>query len=137
MKAWVCSTYRLVKTFSQLYFKQFYLRIAFFTFCIYVRVIINQSYKVTKLFFLVIFLIHEWFCNTWGRPGLVCVEVGFTNTYVISAYHHWSCEFKSRSGEVYSIQQFVIRFIRDLWQVGHVILRTFQFPSPIKLTATI
>jgi len=24
--------------------------------------------------------------------------VGFTTTYAISAYHHWSCEFESRSG---------------------------------------
>jgi hypothetical protein len=85
-----------------LHLKQFYLRIAFFTFCIYVRVIINQSYKATKLFLLMIFLIHEWCCNTWGRPDLVCMAVGFTSTYVISTYHHWSCEFKSRSGEVYS-----------------------------------
>jgi len=23
--------------------------------------------------------------------------VGFTTTYAISAYHHWCCEFKSRS----------------------------------------
>jgi len=29
--------------------------------------------------------------------------IGFTTTYEISAYHHWSCEFKSRSDEVYSI----------------------------------
>jgi len=24
--------------------------------------------------------------------------VGFTTTYAISAYHHWCCEFESRSG---------------------------------------
>jgi len=30
--------------------------------------------------------------------------VGFTTTYAISAYHHWSCEFESLSCEVYSIQ---------------------------------
>jgi len=29
--------------------------------------------------------------------------VGLTTTFVIRAYHHWSCEFESRSGEVYSI----------------------------------
>jgi hypothetical protein len=37
-------------------------------------------------------------------------------TYAISAYHHWSCEFESRPGEVYLIQHFEIK--------------------PIKLTAT-
>ena len=26
---------------------------------------------------------------------------GFPTIYAISAYHHWSCEFESRSGEVY------------------------------------
>jgi hypothetical protein len=29
--------------------------------------------------------------------------VGFTTTYAISANHHYSCEFESRSGDVYSI----------------------------------
>ena len=24
--------------------------------------------------------------------------VGFTTTYAITAYHHWCCEFESRSG---------------------------------------
>ena len=53
-----------------------------------------------------------------GRRGRVCMEVGFATTYAVSAYHHRSCEFKSCSGEVYSIQHFVIKFVRDLRQVG-------------------
>jgi hypothetical protein len=44
--------------------------------------------------------------------------VGFTTTKVISAYYHWRCEFESRSGEVYSIQHYVIKFVSDLRQVG-------------------
>ena len=36
-------------------------------------------------------------------------------------------------GEVYSIQHYVIKFVSYLWQVGCYL----QFPSPIKLTATI
>jgi hypothetical protein len=36
----------------------------------------------------------------------------------ISAYHHWSCEFESHSDEVYSIQDYVIKFVSDLRQVG-------------------
>jgi hypothetical protein len=56
--------------------------------------------------------------------------VGFTTTYVISAYHHWCCEFKSRSGQGV---KHVIKFVSDLRQVsGSWVLR---FPPPIKLTA--
>jgi hypothetical protein len=44
--------------------------------------------------------------------------VGFTTTGAISAYHHKSCDYESRSVEVYSIQQYVIKFVSDLRQVG-------------------
>jgi hypothetical protein len=41
-------------------------------------------------------LFHQWLtiCDH-GRDLMV---VGFTTTYAISAYHHWCCEFESRSG---------------------------------------
>ena len=39
-------------------------------------------------------------------------------------------------GKVYSIQQYVIKFVIDLRQVGGL-FQVFQFPPPIKLTATI
>ena len=39
-------------------------------------------------------------------------------------------------GEVYSIQHYVIKFVRDLQQVSDV-LRILKFSPPIKLTATI
>ena len=39
-------------------------------------------------------------------------------------------------GEVYSIQQYVIKFVSDLRQVGSF-LRVLWFPPPIKLTATL
>jgi hypothetical protein len=60
--------------------------------------------------------------------------VEFTTTYTRIAYHHWSCEFESRSGR--GVQHYVIKFDSDLRQVGgfHRVLR---FPPPIKLTATI
>jgi len=35
--------------------------------------------------------------------------VGFTTTYAISVYHHWCCEFESRSRR--DIQHFVIKFV--------------------------
>jgi hypothetical protein len=36
----------------------------------------------------------------WGAVvGCDHMVVGFTTTYAISAYHHWCCEFESRSGQ--------------------------------------
>jgi hypothetical protein len=40
--------------------------------------------------------------------------VGFTTTCAISAYHHWNCEFEPRSGEMYLIQHYVIKFCQWL-----------------------
>jgi hypothetical protein len=40
------------------------------------------------------------------------------------------------NGEMYSIQHYVIKFVRDLRQVGGF-LRVLRFPPPIKLTAMI
>jgi hypothetical protein len=34
-----------------------------------------------------------------NRDGHDHMVVGFTTTFAISAYHHWCCEFESRSGE--------------------------------------
>ena len=66
-----------------------------------------------------------------GRDG---IGVGFTTIYAISAYHHWCCEFKSRSRR--GVQHYVIKFVSDLRQVGGF-LRVLQFSPPIKLTTTI
>ena len=65
------------------------------------------------------------------RHDLYRMVVGFTMTYAISAYYQSSCEFKSRSGEVYSIQHYVIKFVSDLWQVSGF-LRALRFPPPNK-----
>ena len=58
-----------------------------------------------------------------GRLGRDRMIVGFTTTYTIpvSTYHHWSWEFEPRSGEVYSIQHYVIKFVSYLRQVGSFI----------------
>jgi hypothetical protein len=69
-----------------------------------------------------------------GHRGHDRMVVGFTSTYAISAYHHWSCEFESRSGR--SVEHFVITFVSDLWQIGGF-LRVLRFPPPITLTAPI
>jgi hypothetical protein len=58
----------------------------------------------------------------------------FTTTYAIAVYHHWCCEFESRSG--WGVQHYVIKFVSDLRQLC-VFFRVLRFPPPIKLTATI
>ena len=58
--------------------------------------------------------------------------VGFTTTYAISVYHHYSCEFEFTHGDVNSIQYDVINFVSDLREVGGF-LQILQFPPPIKL----
>jgi hypothetical protein len=70
-----------------------------------------------------------------GRCGGDRMVVEFTTTYAISAYRHWTCDFESRSGEVYSIH-YVIKFVSDLRQVGGF-LQALQLPPAIKLTVTI
>jgi hypothetical protein len=54
--------------------------------------------------------------------------VGFTTTYAISAYHHWCCEFESRSGR--GVQHYVIKFVSYFRQVGGF-LRVVQILPPI------
>ena len=57
--------------------------------------------------------------------------VGFTTTYAITAYHHWCCEFESRS--VRGVQHYVIKCVNDLWQVCGL-LRVFRLPPLIEVT---
>ena len=66
-----------------------------------------------------------------GRRGRDDMIVGFTTTY-----HHQRCEFESRSGEVYSLRHYVIKFVNDLRQVGGFLLVP-RFLQPLKLAATI
>jgi len=49
--------------------------------------------------------------TSWSYRIATGMVVWFTTTCAISAYHHCSCEFKSRSGEVYSMQHYVINFV--------------------------
>jgi hypothetical protein len=48
-----------------------------------------------------------------GRDRMV---FGFTTTFAIGTYHHWCCEFDSRSG--WGVQHYVIKFVSDLRQVS-------------------
>jgi hypothetical protein len=52
-------------------------------------------------------------------------------TYAISAYPHWKCEFESRSGDVYSTQHYMIKFVNDLQQISGF-LQILPFSPPIK-----
>ena len=51
------------------------------------------------------------------RRGHNRIVVGFRTTYAINFYQHYRCEFESRSGEVYSIQHYVIKFVSDVRQI--------------------
>ena len=68
------------------------------------------------------------YCGNRGRDRMVA---GFITTYAISAYHHWCCEFESRSGR--GVQHYLIKFVSDLGKVGGFL----RFPPLIELTATI
>ena len=71
-----------------------------------------------------------------SRSGLDRMVVGFTTTYAINTYVHKSSEVEPCSGEVYSIQHYVIKFVSDLRPVC-CFLQVLWFLPPIKLTATI
>ena len=79
---------------------------------------------------------YRWlqYYNKKGCCGRDRMEVGFTTTYAICAYHNWCCEFESRSRR--GVHHYVIKFVSDLRQVGGF-LRVLQFSPQIKLTATI
>jgi len=74
---------------------------------------------------------HSWNMSRYfrGRRGRDRMVVGLTITYASSAYHHYSFEFDTAHGEVYSIQHYVIKIVRDLRQVGRF-LRVLRFPPP-------
>ena len=89
--------------------------------------------KLQKYVFNIYYYILHWFIKHIFR---VCdrMVVRFTTTYAVSGYHHYYCEFESRSG--LDVQHYGIKFVSDLREVGGF-LRVLRFPPPIKLTATI
>ena len=74
------------------------------------------------------------FTSNGGRRDHMVV--GFITTYAINVYDLYYCEFESRSGEVYLIQHYVIKFICDLQQISGF-LQVLGFLPPINLTAMI
>jgi hypothetical protein len=83
--------------------------------------------------FLCVFLRLVWpmLPVSLGCPFLITHSV-FSNVY----YGHKLLRRDQKSDEVYSIQYYVIKFLRDLRQVGGF-LQVLMFPPPIKLTSTI
>jgi len=71
-----------------------------------------------------------------GRRGRDRMVLGFTTTCATSDYHHKSCEFESVHSEAYSMQNYVIKLVSDLRQVGGS-LWVLWFSPPINLTVTI
>ena len=67
-------------------------------------------------------LLTDVFLDSPGNFHLFKKEIIFFQgpsrpwSYAISAYHHWCCEFESRSGR--GVQHYVIKFVSDLRQVG-------------------
>ena len=53
-----------------------------------------------------------------GHHGRDHMVVGFTTTYVISAYHYKVHKSNPTRGEVYSLQHYMIKFVSDLRQVS-------------------
>jgi hypothetical protein len=62
------------------------------------------------------------------RMAVILSTISAITTTVVSSNHV--------HGEVYLIQQYVIKFVSDLRQVGGI-LWLLRFPPPIKVTATI
>jgi hypothetical protein len=60
----------------------------------------------------------------WSYGSVAC-----TTTCATGAYHHWYCEFESRSG--WRVQHYVIKFVSDLGQIGGF-LWVLRFPPPNK-----
>ena len=75
-----------------------------------------------------------YFCSSRVCGGHDRMIAGLTTTCAISTYHHWCCEFESRSER--DVPYYVIKFVSDLQQVPGF-LWVLRFPPLIKLTTMI
>ena len=71
--------------------------------------------------------------NEGDRRGRDRMVVGNSTTYAISAYHHYYYDFEHRSGEVYSIQHYLIKFVSDFRQVGVLVRKTTEILLKVAL----
>jgi hypothetical protein len=81
-------------------------------------------------------LVGSQWQTTRVRRGRDRIVVGFTTTYAISAYHHWCCEFESRSGR--GAQRYVIecRLVKKKTYFHISVFFTFSHQLPCSLTFT-
>jgi hypothetical protein len=76
-------------------------------------------------------LLFYWSTNVprkVDRRGCDHMVVEFTTTCAVSVYHHGSCEFEFCSGEVYSIQHYMMKFCQWL-ATGLCFLWVLRFPK--------
>jgi len=117
--------------------------------------------KTVPLVKLIVLIMSNHFSWTWSlkslHPDLSKLHEGYIIIYYQNKLGHnyaeyvyyilfviclkwktWKSDVSSNPahGEVYAIQEYVIKFVRDLRQVGGF-LRVLRFPLPIKLTAKI
>jgi hypothetical protein len=85
------------------------------------KLLLNRGGHLTQIWLYNLFVISLCGCKTVRS---------FQNTV------RGHCEFESHSGKVYSIQNYVIKFVSDLQQNDGFLL-VLWFPPPLKLTATI
>jgi len=88
-------------------------------------------YTSSSSSYIVILSLWEWYLLVWGPSWPWSYGSWIYNYLCISAYHHWCCEFKSRSGR--GVQHYVIKFVSYLnfRQVCGFLL-VLRFPPPIK-----
>jgi hypothetical protein len=53
-----------------------------------------------------------------GHHGHVHMVVGFTTTHVISAYHHWNCEFEQHVIYVCTDSRYSTTGLTDIYIIG-------------------
>jgi hypothetical protein len=83
----------------------------FLGFCLKLNVARGKTKVHNKYQFVFYFNKHLSYVKRKGHRGHDRMVVGFVTTCAIGAYHYQRCDFESRSGEVYSIQHYVIKFI--------------------------
>ena len=95
--------------------------------------------SILEIFVVTIFVILDIALTTSSNLLRGCRDhmvVGFTTTYELVSITTKVVSLNPAHGKVYSIQQYVIRFVSDLRQIIGFLL-VLRFPPPIKLTATI
>ena len=73
--------------------------------------------------------IFQLYGGTSQRSSLESLQKHHYTNYAISAYHHKHCGFKSRLGEVFSIQRYVIKVCQLLAAGQWFSLRTLVSPT--------